>query len=177
MKSIALREGHVESCPACGGLWIEGEELKRIARVFAENIPEQVKDYEALLRANKSLDISSSELTYGDGVVCPVDGKVTKHFIYAGDSKVILDQCISCGGTWFDGGDLIRIAEYLVPAPHEYATIELTRNANREREAFARDEARVLSMLRTPSGILSALLLFAFKTYENYRKITEEHPL
>ncbi len=177
MNTLALHDVQVDLCPSCGGLWLEGEELRRITQTFAENIPEQAKRYEELLHANKSLDASSSaELTYDDGVTCPLDGALTKHFVYAGDSGVILDQCASCGGTWFDGGDLVRVAEYLVLDPREHAAMELVRNANRERETFARDQTRVLSMLRSPSGIFSALLFLAMRTYENYKEIKERHP-
>jgi Zn-finger nucleic acid-binding protein len=39
MNALMLPDVHVEVCPACGGRWLEGEELRQIARTFAETFP------------------------------------------------------------------------------------------------------------------------------------------
>ena len=116
MRTITVGDATIDACDQCGGVWLDQEELKKIAEVFAWAVPGEPEKFATIIRMNDIPDDSrKSHPPYGDGVVCPVDWNTTERFVYAGDSRIVVDHCPTCSGTWLDGDELVLMAEYLKP--------------------------------------------------------------
>lgn len=98
-KDEMLKEGLnnvlIDRCPRCGGVWLDRNELDRI-----------VKNRRSKYKKDLFLDIKMEE-------------HIEKRFPFIGDCQkcggqivfyerddLILDKCLSCGGTFFDGNEI-----------------------------------------------------------------------
>lgn len=119
MRSLPMKDFTFDVCDACGGVWFDEEELKKTAHVFAGGIPAHVEEYSQIVKENDvppATTVPKKEWPHEDGIPCPLDGAKTQKFVYAGDSGIIFEKCSSCGGMWFDGDELVHLAEYVKPS-------------------------------------------------------------
>ena len=98
----------------CGGIWFDRFELKRFDEVHELNL-------ETLLKTSKASPVDPSQ-RYN----CPrCQTFIMMRNLSGPNSKVTVDVCPNCAGTWLDSGELSRIrAEY----PTEAARIKAAEN-------------------------------------------------
>lgn len=109
----------VEFSKACGGVFFDNSELQH----FNEKDSKRGEVLSAHLRQfiPQSLDLSQR-------VKCPkCPSVVMMRRFYSHKSKIELDECPSCGGFWFDYGELEQLRKL-------YPTKESRRKASREFE-------------------------------------------
>ncbi|MCL4691468.1 MAG: zf-TFIIB domain-containing protein [Candidatus Hydrogenedentes bacterium] len=95
----------LESCPGCGGEWLDGDELKHITEIREDKFDEQARKAIA-----ESTTIHGVKLENVDrDLVCPKDGSPTDPINFGGDTGIILDRCTGCGGFWLDAGELEKV--------------------------------------------------------------------
>ena len=89
---IVAEHGDVEidSCPACGGIWLDGGELEALVGTPA---PE---------KAEPDADLGPAEL---DCPVC-VDKLIKDRY---GHTAVVVDKCPHGDGIWLDQGELAQV--------------------------------------------------------------------
>lgn len=106
LKTIAYEGVRIETCPGCGGEWLDDEELKQIVQTVEETFPRDMKD---------SLDaINVSIFTIDESVenqlTCPKCPSVQMNrFNYACSSGIALDKCPQCGGIWLDRDEIEKV--------------------------------------------------------------------
>ncbi len=83
----------VDVCTECGGVWFEKGEVGDFTN-FAKDIPD-------IARLAKEAKPSGKE--------CPECRLGMKEMKYTGSSELMIDYCESCGGVWFDGGELSEL--------------------------------------------------------------------
>lgn len=119
----------VETCTRCGGQWLGREELKQI-------VDTRERTWEpGALEAMRGVSVRGLDLArVREDLACPDCAAVMEPFQYGGDSGIILDRCLACGGIWLDGGELEKVQMAV-----EAAELDLGRDAKR----FAGDLRRV----------------------------------
>jgi hypothetical protein len=103
----------IDRCPNCFGMWFDKGELERIQKSGGT-------DMVRLLSMGSPYDDDDdasqpwNDLSRGGGKAtadCPrCQGGMTRGHDDADDTLVI-DQCPSCGGAWYDGGEVARHLE------------------------------------------------------------------
>lgn len=95
----------IDTCPRCGGQWLDAGELKSIVDIREERFSEEEKSGLKLLQREFHPDSMKSE----DTLQCPMGhGDMTK-FRYGGTSPVVVDRCPECEGMWLDDGELEQV--------------------------------------------------------------------
>jgi Zn-finger nucleic acid-binding protein len=98
---------HIETCPACGGDWLDAGELRSITEARQTRFSEQ-----ECLAVAKAAKITHVDLTALDRhLMCPKCGTATHPVNYGYDSGLIIDECAKCGGIWLDCGELEKIQQ------------------------------------------------------------------
>lgn len=97
--STQVVEGvEIETCPSCGGIWLDADELKELASKEVQS------SHEIAPTAFSPHDAE------GD-MRCPKCQKIKLDaFIYAFDSGIELDRCPQCQGVWLDKNELDQVA-------------------------------------------------------------------
>lgn len=95
----------IETCPGCGGEWLDGGELRQVVR--AREVRFDKDERRAIAAATK---ITGVDLQAVDrNLPCPkCDGR-TDAVNYGGDTGIIIDRCPSCKGVWLDTGELEKV--------------------------------------------------------------------
>jgi Zn-finger nucleic acid-binding protein len=172
MRTIPVQNSTFDTCDTCGGVWFDEEELKKTARAFAWGISAQVEEFTLLIKENDVPDAEvKTDLSYGEGVACPVDGNKTTRFIYAGDSKIILDRCAKCHGTWFDGDELIHMAGYLKPSARDLMgklMVTEMKNTEKLKEEMTLLPFKIAGMFSSPTYLAASVITLLIK-YAGFR--------
>jgi Zn-finger nucleic acid-binding protein len=107
LQGIDYEGVHIETCPACGGDWLDAGELQNILDARDKRFDQN--ECRAIAQATK---ISHLKLdTLNRHLTCPNCGAVTHPINYGDDSGIIIDKCASCGGVWLEKGEIEKIQE------------------------------------------------------------------
>ena len=93
-------ETTIETCPTCGGMYLEHGQLNRI-------VPPTPGDVEF---CTVDGDTFQHEDEYGP-ITCPHDGTTMRKVDFNIDTQIILDYCPTCHGFWIDPKELERITD------------------------------------------------------------------
>ena len=123
----------IETCQACGGEWLDADELGKIVRI------REVKFDEHERRAiAESTTITGVRLEDVDrDLICPKCGGTTDALNYGGDTGIILDRCTGCGGFWLDGDELEKV-QMLVEGWNDALPDDLQKYGPKLRDVAAR---------------------------------------
>lgn len=160
MRSIPIKDFTFDACDTCGGVWFDEEELKKTAQAFAEDVSPQTEEYSQILKENDVppvLSAQKKEWPFEKGVSCPLDGTTTQKLVYSGDSGIIFEKCGSCGGMWFDGDELVRLAEYVKPNSRDMLgklMIQQMNQFNKENQELAQLPVKIGSAFSSPAGFV-----------------------
>jgi uncharacterized protein len=93
----------VHECRQCRGVWFERGELNQVAD---ETTPDLAWiDFE-LWKDQELFNVAESALR------CPADGQGMAAIHY-GDTGVVVDHCVKCGGVWLDAGEFENLIQAL----------------------------------------------------------------
>lgn len=114
--SRQLEDITVDICPLCDGVWLEREEVIKLARHFDAPEFSMVDEIMSDWQSPRNNGTKPKDLWSESKLSCPID-KLTMSKHYFAGSKVGVDQCPTCQGFWLDGGELHEIADYMKPNP------------------------------------------------------------
>lgn len=123
----------LDTCPTCGGLWFDRDELRR-----AEHLADPEVDWMDLELWKHLERFQIEARAHG----CPRCAKPMVRLRY-GDEKVELDHCASCGGVWLEAGALERILLALEKEASTKPAFEYLRRTLREALAMIKDPRHV----------------------------------
>lgn len=101
MKKVLMKDGtfHVDVCLACGGIWLDNREIKKI-----DEEHEDITPILEILEGKEFIRVDKDALR-----VCPVcQTNMVKHFV-SSKHEIEIDDCYSCGGMFFDADELIQM--------------------------------------------------------------------
>jgi Zn-finger nucleic acid-binding protein len=149
----------VDTCGACGGLWLDQGELKKLEEkaqasswretVWPDNAEQMMRGITAMMSRRE----------------CPVcDGR--KMFATAfGDSGVMMDWCPSCRGVWLDRDEFYEITRYIRNEIEKAGDDEKKRTALAEMQGIQPGEEGALADMMDADATLSSLM--SVRIFEN----------
>jgi len=91
-------DARLDHCECCGGIWIEPGDLSLLM-----DLPlGWLKQWERSLARPAAEGLTTHE----ESVICPVCQVILDQRTYASDSRLYVDRCMCCQGTWIDRGEL-----------------------------------------------------------------------
>jgi uncharacterized protein len=99
----------VETCNACGGEWLDAEELGHVVK--AREVRFSAQERQAIAQATSITGVRLSDVDRD--LSCPKCDGTTDALNYGGDTGIILDRCTSCHGLWLDGGELEKVQQLI----------------------------------------------------------------
>lgn len=107
LTGIDYQGVHLETCPKCGGDWLDAGELGSI--IEARKMRFDEKECLAIAQAAKIKGVKLASLNRH--LTCPKCGGTTHPVNYGDDTGLIIDECAGCGGMWLERGELEKIQE------------------------------------------------------------------
>jgi Zn-finger nucleic acid-binding protein len=96
----------VMRCRGCGGCWVQKERIGAVLGSCMELLAERSNEMQKLGDRINPFQIKEASLP------CPECGRPMRKLNYAYNSNVIIDECKSCRGIWFEKGELRKVAEF-----------------------------------------------------------------
>jgi uncharacterized protein len=98
---------HIETCPACGGDWLDAGQLQSILHARQTRFTRE----ECIAVAQAAKIHGTKLVNLNRHLACPQCGNQTNPINYGDDSGLIIDKCPSCGGIWMEKDELDKIEE------------------------------------------------------------------
>jgi len=136
LSAITYEGLQIETCPSCGGEWLDSDELGKIVRLRQQRFSEQ--EQQAIAQAEPVSGIKLADVDRD--LTCPKCGGTTDAINYAVDTGIIIDRCTACRGFWLDGAELENV-QMLTEAWEARLPEDLKKFAPRMREIAAEVEA------------------------------------
>ena len=105
MRQIGYEGIVIESCDACGGEWLDHQELGKIV----DRREKAFSDEEKRAIAESTTITGVNMQHYDRDLACPECHTPTSPVNYGGDTGIMIDRCEQCHGVWVDEGQLQRI--------------------------------------------------------------------
>lgn len=175
-----LEDVTVDICPLCDGVWLDREEVIKLARHFDAPKYSMVDEIMNDWHSPENNGTEPKDLWSESKLLCPNDNlPMSKHY-FAG-SKVGVDQCSVCQGFWLDGGELHEIADYMKPdldmdrAWQSY--IKADNSARKDIEKLKTLPARIALAAMSPAHVLLVISNIVFRTVVNMLSLSANHEL
>jgi Zn-finger nucleic acid-binding protein len=159
LKGIDYQGIHIETCPSCGGDWLDAGELGSIVR--ARNTRFDEKECIAIAQATKITGVKLS--TLNRHLTCPKCAGTTQPVNYGDDTGLIIDKCAQCGGVWLERGEIEKIQE-LVEGWRDELPGDLAEYGPKLRQVAAdvdRDEKVHIAHIPLMNALINGILDFA----------------
>ena len=107
LRPITYEGIKVETCPSCGGEWLDADELGKVVKIREQKFSEEQRRAiaESTTYTGVALKDADRDLT------CPKcrGGSRTDAVNYGGGSGIVIEKCPSCRGIWLDKEELEKI--------------------------------------------------------------------
>ncbi len=150
MKTVVIEGIEIDVCPNCGGMWFDEDELVKLAELDTDAF----QGVEEILTPPEKAP--SGQTPGYTGRKCPRCGAPLFSHYYGGNSDIVIDTCEQCGGVWLDGGEFMKIVNYLKETKKPLSPEELALISNIMRES--RDRIRRIEE-QAPMGIFKRIAM------------------
>lgn len=157
LRSIFSEEMKVEidTCDTCKGVWFDADELAKAASYLRMTLPEKKG------KAAFSAHVEDTHRYHPPNEYnCPKDAVKMIEHMYAGDSGIFINQCDTCLGFWFDGGELDKLKNYLAPSPLEDTVGKAMADEMTAEERSKRELAQFIGQLLGATSSPINLIIF-----------------
>ena len=158
LETVDYQGVRLETCPACGGNWLDAGELGSIVR--ARRVRFSEKECLAVAQAAKITGVKLA--TLDRHLTCPKCGGVTNPVNYGDDTGLIIDKCTTCKGIWLERGEIDKIEE-LVEGWNDELPADLAHYSPKLRQIsaeIAADEQVHPSHVRLINSLINGILDF-----------------
>ncbi len=105
LEEIDYEGIRIETCPKCGGEWLDATELGHV--VAAREVRFDENERRAVAAAVKITPVNIQDADRD--LKCPKCAGRTDALNYGGDTGIVIDKCTCCAGIWLDGDELEKI--------------------------------------------------------------------
>jgi len=105
LRTITYEGIEVETCPSCGGEWLDADELGKVVKIRQQKFGEE--QCRAIAEATPYTGVVLKDVDRD--LTCPSCGGTTDPVNYGGGSGLVIDKCTSCGGIWLDADELEKV--------------------------------------------------------------------
>ena len=106
LKTIDYEGADIETCPDCGGEWLDDGELKKIVQTVEKTFPQEMIDSLDAINRN----IFSIDESVDNQLSCPICSAVELNRLnYASSSGIAIDRCPECRGIWLDKEEIENV--------------------------------------------------------------------
>ena len=137
LQGVDYEGVHLETCPRCGGHWLDADELGSIVKARKRRFNEQ--ECLAIAQATKIKGVNLNSLNRH--LICPKCGSTTNPINYGDDTGMIIDKCTKCGGMWLERGEIEKI-EDLVEGWREELPADLAQYGPKLRQIAAEEDQK-----------------------------------
>ncbi len=139
LKSEEILGISLDVCPTCAGIWFDDGELLKLKDLGEDALDEAegVFQPEGSEESEGKPEATSAPSTR----MCPCCGNAMDEFSYLYTSKVKLDSCPICLGTWVDEGELNAMREELARARQHPENKQLMRTLEHQLKVIAETSA------------------------------------
>ncbi len=137
LKTIRYEGIRIETCSACGGEWLDADELGQVNRV--REVRFDPDERRAVAEATKITGVKLADVDRD--LPCPKCAGQTDAINFGGDTGIIIDRCTSCKGMWLDASELEKV-QMLVEGWRDGLKDDLARFGPRLREIAAEVDRR-----------------------------------
>lgn len=156
MRTIEYEGIHIETCPSCGGEWLDSGELKKVVNVRQTRFTSEER--REMAQAAKITPIIPAD--HDRNLTCPKCRGQTDAVNYGGDSGIVIDKCTGCGGIWLDRTEMEKV-QIVVELWQDGLADDLQHYGAKMRQVAAdldrQDNVRV-SRLRFVNAIINGIL-------------------
>jgi Zn-finger nucleic acid-binding protein len=160
LRTIDYEGIHIETCPSCGGEWLDAEELGHVVK--AREVRFDSEERRAIAAAARVTGVVLADVDRD--LTCPKCFAKTDPVNYGGDTGIIIDKCTGCGGIWVDHNELEKI-QMLIEGWEDQLPEDLAKYGPRlrqiTREVDERDDVTV-SRVGFINAIINGVLDIAF---------------
>ena len=160
----------LEGCPACKGLWLDNDELRKLKDSVEQTAWQDFRWWDDETEAiDKARSIASK-------CTCPKCKDIKLLSTCFGDSKIIIDWCPSCSGTWLDRDEFNGIFDFLKSKLNNMSSKEMAKKTLEEiKEIWTGPEGTISEILDAKAAVAALLNIALFEhprlrqTLENLR--------
>jgi len=150
----------LDTCLSCGGMWFEGDELRK------------AKDERAIYAKWFDFDLWKNPKSFTaekSNHVCPTDSSTLYKLNY-GSSDIEIDACKKCNGIWLDKGEFEKMIEYVKKqADYDVLSDYMDNLIQEGKEVFSGPE----SLRSEVADVLLLVKLFQYKFMTEHPKMTQ----
>ena len=158
-KTYGIR---IETCPVCHGLWLEKGELK----VLKDHL--DTESWGSLRWMNDEVESIGKTSAIVSNRACPECRSTLLLSTHFANSKIVIDWCPACHGTWLDSGEFEAIAQYLRDELGHLTSKEAERKVIAEVKKIwsGNSESKIAEVLDTKAAIstLASIAIFEHPT-------------
>lgn len=100
----------LDRCPGCQGYWFDHGEMAHLVPLLAQGANVPNLDLRVIHDKPRKAHPNPQRR-------CPRCETPMANYNYCYDSNILLDRCPGCRGVWMDGGELVRVAQYVKGHP------------------------------------------------------------
>jgi Zn-finger nucleic acid-binding protein len=116
-EQVHKTDVRVDTCPTCGGVWLDRGELHRIEQAHGPIDAQALRGIQSVAAAYELARQKAKP-----AAACPHCGGELAAKEYAYCSQVLVDACPKCEGVWLDGGEIAALEQFFGEAGAEEAT-------------------------------------------------------
>ncbi len=105
LSTVTYEGIEVETCNACGGCWLDADELGSIVRLREQRFTAEQRTAIDTFGQIHGIPVQDIERH----IICPGCSASTGPINYGGDTGIIINRCPQCHGIWLDVGELEHI--------------------------------------------------------------------
>lgn len=143
----------LDVCPDCAGIWFDDGELLKL-RELGDVELEEVEDVVVPSAPDGQHNVASNRL-------CPTCETAMQEFSYLYTTKVKLDSCDKCFGTWVDEGELTAMRQALEASRMHPENPQLMRSMQHQLQAVVLEDRHKQFLIRhkTVAKVLRTMTL------------------
>lgn len=148
----------IEGCTKCKGMWLDKNELRKLKDISEKN------NWGTLRWLDDEVDAIEKSKAMLSKRKCPKCKDILLISTALGDSKIIIDWCPSCHGTWLDSNEFQELVDCLKKKLDKLSSSEMAKKVYEEiKEIWNGPENKISEILDAKAAITALINITIFE--------------